>query len=276
MLALVADIAARGIDEPLLVVKSDEDGSEIPGSYFLADGRHRLRAAILAGLSEVPVIVREDHEVADIVLSTLIHRRHFMEKGILAYVAYPAVASKLKGPGGARSGSGGINQHNRGSKLHRATLILPESDREETGGKGSKEPVLPTMDDIAHSLGISRDTLMRARQIHLDFRRNPDLREQFEPRILSGDLPLNRYSSAAHSSESTRGGSRNAPRYLVCRSDGGTKGLLPKSLITLGNGFERWGEFDPEARAVFRDQFLTLIASAPEEILIGLKKGLRP
>lgn len=50
--ALTASIRAEGILSPL-VVRRDE------GRYYLIAGERRLRAAALAGLSEVPVIVRE-------------------------------------------------------------------------------------------------------------------------------------------------------------------------------------------------------------------------
>lgn len=51
-LLLVDDIAANGIEHPLTVA---EDGTVMDSvHYVLGDGRHRLKAAIAAGLREVP------------------------------------------------------------------------------------------------------------------------------------------------------------------------------------------------------------------------------
>src|SRR5438309_1949828 len=54
---LAADIKERGILEPLIVRQRKEDGF-----YEIIAGERRYRAAQIAGLTEVPVIVREMSE----------------------------------------------------------------------------------------------------------------------------------------------------------------------------------------------------------------------
>ncbi|MCL2762654.1 MAG: ParB/RepB/Spo0J family partition protein [Treponema sp.] len=53
---LAASITVHGIIQPIIAAPSLEDGD---GSYIIIAGERRTRAARLAGLSEVPVIIRE-------------------------------------------------------------------------------------------------------------------------------------------------------------------------------------------------------------------------
>lgn len=52
---LAESIRTHGIIQPLIVTQS----TELPGTYFLVAGERRWRAARLAGLAEVPALVRE-------------------------------------------------------------------------------------------------------------------------------------------------------------------------------------------------------------------------
>src|SRR6266403_6242630 len=67
---LAASIRAQGILQPLLV-RPDDDGG-----YELVAGERRLRAARLAGLREVPIVVREvtDRESLELALIENIQR----------------------------------------------------------------------------------------------------------------------------------------------------------------------------------------------------------
>lgn len=56
---LAASIRAHGVIQPLIVSRRAEDGDDQPGGYLLIAGERRLRAARLAGLARVPVVVRE-------------------------------------------------------------------------------------------------------------------------------------------------------------------------------------------------------------------------
>jgi ParB/RepB/Spo0J family partition protein len=59
MSELIADVEARGILEPIIVRPSEGEG------YEVVAGERRYRAAIAAGLTEVPVIVRVDMTEAE-------------------------------------------------------------------------------------------------------------------------------------------------------------------------------------------------------------------
>lgn len=80
--ALCDDIQARGIDAPLLITAANE----------VADGRHRLRGALRYELREVPCRVITEDEVANIIIQTLLRRRHFTS-GQRAYLIAPHLES---------------------------------------------------------------------------------------------------------------------------------------------------------------------------------------
>jgi ParB/RepB/Spo0J family partition protein len=69
---LAASIATRGIIQPLLVRSTDDLPSPVGKQYELIAGECRLRASKEAGLSEVPVIVRDDLSENDVVELQLI------------------------------------------------------------------------------------------------------------------------------------------------------------------------------------------------------------
>lgn len=58
--ALASTIAERGVIEPILVHPRSADGK-----YMLHSGARRYRASLLAGLSDIPAIVRDDLDVFD-------------------------------------------------------------------------------------------------------------------------------------------------------------------------------------------------------------------
>lgn len=174
MNALVGDIRERGIDQPLIVCRT-EDGGETPGSLYLLDGRNRHRAALLAGLSEVPIVERDEAAAVGIILSSLTQRRHY-SKGALAYICYPILAA-VRAKGGWHG-----NQHQK-------VAIPPQAD-------------LPT-----EHFGFSEDTYEQAKKTHKFFADDAEYRwsnkvtstgrvermtcrEMWESRLLAGEVGI--------------------------------------------------------------------------------------
>lgn len=90
--AFVASVKRDGILEPLQVT---HDGDQV----LVIDGRHRLAAAIEAGLEFVPCFVRPAEVTLSIIEGTLAGRRHWT-KGMRAYflvTLHPRVAGARKG-----------------------------------------------------------------------------------------------------------------------------------------------------------------------------------
>jgi len=144
MIALRGDIAARGVDQPIIVVEDEETGE-----HLVIDGRHRHRAASLAEIATIPVIVRPESDAVDIVLHTLCDRRHFT-KGALAYMSYPVLKVGLHGKPGRPS-----------TKLSTQSTI--------------------SMEFALLQLGFSRDLYFQAKTLHEAFERRPDLKYRMEP-----------------------------------------------------------------------------------------------
>lgn len=152
MEALSRDIRERGIDQALVVVPDGE------GAWLLVDGRHRLRAAYLAGLETVPCSLRDEAEALPIILNSLVQRRHYT-KGALAYVVYPLLV-------------GGM--HGRRGRPNTNSLLSREL----------------TADSVAAQLGIGVALWEQAARLHRIFAEDNDYRERMEGKVLAGDVGL--------------------------------------------------------------------------------------
>ena len=90
---LVASIKENGILVPLILRETSED------TYDLIAGHRRLFAAKIAGLKEVPVVIREmtDEEADIIMVDTNLSREHisFSEKAAAYKMKYDAIKKKV-------------------------------------------------------------------------------------------------------------------------------------------------------------------------------------
>lgn len=153
-IALVDDIRRHGILEPLVITSAHE----------VVDGRHRLRAARALGIAEVPCrMLNTAEDAAGVAISSMACRRH-LGKGQLAYAAYPLFAHHHAGARAA---------HTRG---------LRNGPGEESGSA--------TVEDLAESIGISRDVFKQAARLHDLFAKDADLRAEWEPRIMADDAAI--------------------------------------------------------------------------------------
>lgn len=232
--ALAEDIEARGIDQPLIVTTTDADGTKQAGTYFLLDGRHRLAAARQAGLAKVPVVLRDDADPAGIVLGTLTQRRHF-NKGALAYLCFPVLEATAAAHGG-----------NRRSKSTESTLIGVE--------------------DIATRCGFGRDLYFQAKKAHEIFRRRPDLREHFEPLILTGQVGLGAAIAGCAGQEATKGQGRQVqpPEQLL---------FAAFEAVTVR--FRSWDKLEGTARREVADRAIETVLALPPEVQESIGRALR-
>ena len=231
MSALVEDIQERGIDQPLIVTQT-EDGGETPGYYYLLDGRHRHRAARLAGLEKVEVKLRDEADALGIVFSSITQRRHF-GKGALAYLLYPIMAAQAIPNGG-----------NRKTQSIESTVVL----------------------DLCVRAGFSRDLYFQAKTLHQAFEKRLDLREEYEPRILTGEIGLGACVAGLAGKEATHGGNRN---------DRPPEQLVFDTFTDLRNRFSRWEKIEPAQRKVICHQAADTILALPGEVQESILKALR-
>jgi hypothetical protein len=231
--ALVDDIAERGIDQPLICVPGE-------AGPLVIDGRNRFRAASLANLDEVPISLRDESETLGIILATLVHRRHY-GKGALAYLAYPLTAQQRRG----KVGGNGANQHRREQLSIQSTI---------------------TLDEIAARLGFARDLFYQAAKVHEAFERRPDLRAQFEPRILAGEVGLGACVAGIASSEATTGATRvdRTPFTLIKSTFEALRGRVTRG----------WEQLDRSVQHAIAEEAAETIAAMPPEVQAAVARTL--
>lgn len=238
MQSLVADVKVRGIDQALIVTKTDR-GVEAPGYYFLIDGRHRLIGGRFAELKKVPVIVRDEKDAVDVILGSLVHRRHFTSKGALAYLSYPVIADAVE-----------KNKSKRAGNFRKTEL----------------PPVRLTAEEMCERLGFGHDLYLQAKQVHEIFDKDPGYKELKEQHVLSGESGLGAVIAGFAGRASTAGKAKPDSNYLCLAENGKLTGLMPKALISLRNGFKSWSKLDFAARGKLKEEWETLLESLPEDL----------
>ncbi|MEI6035852.1 MAG: ParB/RepB/Spo0J family partition protein [Verrucomicrobiae bacterium] len=226
MIALRDDIEARGIDTPLVVC---QDALE-PGGFLLLDGRHRLRAAMDAGLMLVPVQVVPEAEASERILASIVHRNHFT-KGQLAFLCVDVIEEQIAGRGGDRK-----------SKTAKRSLI----GREE----------------ICARYGIGRTLLDSARQVRDIFAADPDFAEKMQPKIFADidDKPvsLGQVIAGYHGKEATEG----LPLDRL-------KNVVPRCYVAMGtweHAFNHWDKIPPNKQGEIRQAWGRILATLPESL----------
>ena len=235
LLGLAADIRERGIDQPLICSRTSGGKGET-GVLYLLDGRHRFFGAQMGGLKAVPVIVRQETEAQGIVLNSLAQRRHYT-KGALAYLSYPViVGSVYQGPGQPKK----------------------ESSIQST--------ILQSAEAIAAKLGFGRDLFFQARDLHKRFAKSPALREEFEPRVLTGEIGLGACIAGIAGKEATDGKQR--PQYEM-------QELLSQAFRTVSIRVKReWEKIPAAARLAVAQKTVEEICEWPEDLLKVIKASL--
>lgn len=151
--SLKADIAARGVDNPIL----------LDGQGRVVDGRNRRNACAAAGLA-VPAKTIPDDQVVAAILSALGNRRH-VTKGAMAYLLAPLLKPAVEE---ARA--------RQAAALKRGES--PSSTQWTTGNV--------TVEGLADGYGFGRTLLFQALELHKLFAEKPELRTQFEEGVLTG------------------------------------------------------------------------------------------
>jgi len=189
-MAFRADIQEHGILTPLRVTAGD----------LVVDGWTRCQAARMLGLTEVPVEIVEDGEIATTIMRELALRRN-LTKGQIAYLALPLLEAVLE------EGSARRMRWLLQGKIPQNPNVSPSP---YSVGRRENREAEPSY-RIAASLGISHALLEQARQLSNYFKdvtkrgwgpvdvlnslghpRGTQLtfREYYEPQILDRDRPL--------------------------------------------------------------------------------------
>lgn len=89
------------------------------------------------------------------------------------------------------------------------------------------------------------------------FHSDPEMRDEWEPRALSGELSWTLVLRGIAGQEATAGKRRSDPDYTI---------LVPRSLTTIRNGFSHWASLPDEARATHIVEFRKLLADMPADL----------
>ncbi|HTJ78504.1 MAG TPA: ParB N-terminal domain-containing protein [Rariglobus sp.] len=243
--ALVADVRDRGFDYPAIIDQQDR----------VIDGRHRRRIAIMLGV-ELPTVRRDSAEASEIILSTLLQRRHY-SKGALAYMAVPLFTDVVEA-GRARRLAGlkaGVN---------------PRQPTQSAIGK--------TVDQLAEELGFSKDLYEQARKVRdlfaddtehewSDLPRPTTYRRYFEPKILSGEIGLGGVIQAIAGKESTQGKPKVTPPAVT---------LFQRGLSVFTKRFDtKWEKLSPDDRLPVVKAVATETTKWPEDVQRAVLNSLK-
>lgn len=163
--AVISSICEMGVLQPLKVCKGR-----------VVDGRLRLRGAIAAGLAEVPTVEIDEQDVASVILHLLLARRHYT-KSALAYLAVPILEAAL-------------------TETRKRAVQAAKIGASASSSKCTPCTFANTVEEIAERMGISQRYLLEAKAVRKKFSSYPQLREQWKPKILSGEMGLGQVQQA--------------------------------------------------------------------------------
>ncbi len=232
---LVESIRRNGILQALLVTS---DGK-------IADGRHRWKAAKVAGLDDVPCSIVSEERAREIALETLTARRHLTTKGQLAYGAYPLIA-----------------------QAHHSA----KEDWKQQLATGNREggSTHTTADNLAGELGISRDLFFQAARLHALFQENDDLRAEWEPRIMGPDEPIGLGAAlAGMAGKAATAGTTRAPTRNT------TLARFTSAWGNLGKCAGGWSRWNDESRDTAAEAVRGAVSAMPDPLLDVLRDSLR-
>jgi hypothetical protein len=159
MRAMIGAISDAGGPEPI----------KITADNYIADGRHRTRCCEILGYESMPVVMVAEKDVHDLVITSLLARRH-MTKWQIAYTLAPLLEKAAD--------SGKKNRSNLPEKM---TLRLAESTQKHLSANTQ------CLSEFLKTIGVEKTTWIRVQSVRKVFADRDDLRKRFEPALFSGD-----------------------------------------------------------------------------------------
>ncbi|WP_043586328.1 ParB N-terminal domain-containing protein [Geminisphaera colitermitum] len=227
--ALAASVRERGFDYPALITSERR----------IVDGRNRRNVAAFLGISLPCRIVSAD-EVAAIAFSSIAHRRN-LTKSALAYLVFPLVK-----PAFDEARQRALSNLKTGSES-------PSPTKLETG---------KTIETLTDEIGINREYMRMASDIHAAFKKHPKLREQFEAALISGQSSLTAIRHAIDGKIAA-----NEGKTTPDKND--APSLIVRAFTDLRNRWSRWEKIPEPKRQEVTAKVVTATAEWPREIVIA-------
>ena len=234
---LVESIRTSGILDPLKVTA---DGKII-------DGRHRWRAAKVLKLETVPTVITGEDRLAEIAMETRLARRHLLSKSQVAYEMYPLFARR-----------------------HREILRTNE-ELIRKGREARALPPLVKLEDLAAQAGVGCELFRHAAAVHREFAAHPELRDEWEPKIMAEDesVALGAVLAGIAGARSTRG------KTPVKAARNSSLHRWDHSWEVLGREVSAWDRWTDEERDTAAGQVKAALAGMPDPVLDVIRDALR-
>ena len=235
-LAFCDDVRDHGIRVDLLITEDNQ----------IVDGVIRWRAAKRRQLKEVPCKVISAQEADNISLTAIhiiAHRKHYT-KGALAYVVYPLV------------------QQASGRAKPRGSRYFDKASRPLLDGQ------VLTAEDVAASIGVGRSTLFQAKEAHEIFAEHADIREDFEQKIIEGQIGLGAALAGINyllKGRRAGGGDKPPDRQLE---------LFEEGLNTVVTRLHLWEKFDLENKEKAVKTIRKTVSSMPADLRQEWKRAI--
>lgn len=229
-----ADIKERGVQEPIRI---DENN-------VLWDGYDRLRAAKRAKFTHIPVLRCKSEDGPDIAFGSFVQRKH-ATKSQRVYSAYPYFLARHE------------------AAKNRALAV------KQAGGKPADTAASESVEAMALEIGVSRDLFFQAAKLHETFASSPDLRAEFEPRIMDDEDPIS--LGGALAGIAGKGATAAKPKPA---NKGGKLGLFRDAFKGLKNRVKYWDRFEDEEKDAAVNAVKLAVFSMPAELRGEIRRAI--
>lgn len=236
--AMLDSIAEHGVMQPLIIT---EDGR-------IMDGGWRWRAATQVHLDSVPCTVAPDTDAAFFITHTILHRK-LMSRGAAVYLVIKfdtdlVEAAKVRSLKNLKKGQ-----------------VSPTPSNLESG----------KISVICRRLGVSDETYIQAKKVHAIFDANPELRDKYEPKLLSGEFNLWNVTSACGGTIGTEKFKGTSPKDFA-RSP---LRLFAEVYGTFTKRMSYWANFTPAEKSETERLISASFSAAPDDLLKAHHRAIK-